>query len=292
MGIEVKIIADSISEAGVRLTTFQLRYQRFFHSEFLTHRMLSRNASSSRAIPVAKMLSQVWNDPAMPVYWGMNKAGMQATTEISPFKQKVAEFAWKTSGKLACVAAWSMMKLGMHKQITNRILEPWQYIHVVVTATDWDNFFMLRNHKDAQPEFRELAAMMQDAMSKSTPYLIKKGEWHLPYVYPAEKEFRENNFSGYLLPIISAARCARVSYMKHDGKMPSIDDDLELYNQLITRPFTDKRGNTYGNDDPIHASPVEHQATPLDDANLYSGNFRGWEQNRKIIENTVMNKDS
>lgn len=284
MGIEVKIIADSISEAGARITTFQLKYQRFFHSELMTHRMLSRNASSSRAIPVSKVIDQVWNDPAMPTFWGMNKAGMQATKEISPLKRKLAKFIWRTSGKLACVGAWSMMKLGTHKQIANRILEPWQYIHVVVTATDWDNFFKLRNHKDAQPEFRELAAMMQKAMNESTPKVLKSGEWHLPYITDEELEhFSVNSVEG-CLPLISAARCARVSYMKHDGKAPSIGEDLELYNQLMTRPYTDKRGNFYGKDDPVHASPVEHQAIPNDDPNEYSGNFRGWIQHRKMIE--------
>src|SRR5512139_1959714 len=125
MGIEVKIIADSVTGTGKRITTFQLRYQRFFHSELMTHRMLSRNASSSRAIPVSKMISQVWNDPAMPIYWGQNKAGMQATTQIQGFKRKLAEALWVGAGRATCVAAWGMMKLGMHKQISNRILEPW-----------------------------------------------------------------------------------------------------------------------------------------------------------------------
>jgi len=284
MGIEVKIIADSISPAGKRITTFQLRYQRFFHSELMTHRMLSRNASSSRAIPVSKMLSQVWNDPAMPVYWGSNKAGMQAGSELTGFKRKVAEAMWVGAGRAMCVASWVMMKLGLHKQITNRILEPWQYISVVVTATEWDNFYALRNHKDAQPEFRALAASMMYGLNNCTPTLLQEGEWHLPYV--SDDEIQDAKWVGsyHLLPKLSAARCARVSYNKHDGTKPSMDDDLELYNQLMTRPYTDKRGNTYGDGDPIHASPVEHQAMAHANSSLPSGNFVGWIQLRKLIE--------
>lgn len=284
MGIDVKIIADSISPPGRRITTFQLRYQRFFHSEFMTHRMLSRNASSSRAIPVAKMLSQVWNDPAMPVYWGSNKAGMQAGKELTGCRKKLAETMWVSTGRVMCIASWVMMKLGMHKQITNRMLEPWQYISVVVTATEWSNFFALRNHKDAQPEFRELAAAMEKAMSESIPNHLELGEWHLPYMSEDEIEIAKMVGAYNVLPKRSAARCARVSYNKHDGTKPTLEEDLELYNQLMTRPYTDKRGNTYGDDDPIHASPVEHQAYPAQNPFEHSGNLVGWIQLRKLIE--------
>src|SRR5690606_30080072 len=118
----------------------QLRYPRFIHAEFMTHRAFSRNASSSRAIPVHKMLSQVWNDPATPIHWGASRPGMQAREELKGWKRKAAQAIWKLAGRAACVFAWGAMKLGLHKQVANRILEPWQYIHVVVTATDWDNF--------------------------------------------------------------------------------------------------------------------------------------------------------
>lgn len=296
MGIEVKIIADSISHMGKRITTFQLKYQRFFHSEVMTHRMLSRNASSSRAIPVAKIISQVWNDPAMPVYWGKNKAGMQAASELTGWRKALAKAVWTGTGKIACVAAWCMMKVGMHKQISNRILEPWQYISVVVTATEWDNFFALRDHKDAQPEFRVLAHEMKEAMLWSTPTELKAWEWHLPYMSADEIRNAEMTGTYSSLPKRSAARCARVSYNKHDGTKPTFDEDMELYDQLMTRPFTDKRGNTYGDGDPIHASPIEHQAYPqpyvTQDPILASGNFIGWVQFRKLIENQVKTKDA
>lgn len=295
MAVDVKIIADSISPAGKRITTFQLRYQRFFHSELMTHRMFSRNASSSRAIPVAKIISQVWNDPAMPTYWGSNKAGMQAGAQLTGWRRKLVEAVWVGTGRVACVASWAMMKAGMHKQIANRMLEPWQYISVVVTATEWDNFFALRDHKDAQPEFRDLAHAMKILMDANVPRKISPGEWHLPYVSQDEIDIAlldSLNKNAYQkLPMISAARCARVSYNKHDGTKPSFADDFELYNQLMTRPFTDKRGNTYGDGDPIHASPVEHQATP--DTNPYrqSGNLVGWNQFRKQIETELALKN-
>ena len=163
--IEAKIIADSINSLGHRITTMQLKYPRFIHSEFLTHRVFSRNASSSRAIPVAKMIDQVWNDPAMPVHWGQNKSGMQAEQEIQHVMH--AKDLWFQASKSAAELAQRMNEIGLHKQVVNRILEPFQWIHVVVTATEWDNFFELRNHPAAQPEIQELAQQMQAAMEQS-----------------------------------------------------------------------------------------------------------------------------
>jgi hypothetical protein len=252
----------------------------------MTHRVFSRNASSSRAIPVAKMIDQVWNDPAMPVHWGQNKSGMQAEQEIQHVMH--AKDLWFQASKSAAEFAERMNEIGLHKQVVNRILEPFQWIHVVVTATEWDNFFELRNHPAAQPEIQELAQQMQAAMEQSEPKQLIVGEWHLPYVSDQEVQdfIYTNSFNNAIK--CSAARCARVSYMKHDGTKPNVEDDLELYNMLVTRPFTDKRGNVLTDKDPIHASPIEHQATPVDlNSNLIAdmtGNFRGWYQYRKIFE--------
>lgn len=268
--MEVKVIADSINPSNKRITTLQLKYPRFIHAEFMTHRVFSRNASSSRAIPVKKILSQVWNDPAMPVHWGMNQAGMQANSELSGFKKYMSKLIWKTSGKVACMFAWTLMKLNLHKQVANRILEPWQHIHVVVTATEWDNFFLLRLHADAQPEIRELAMKMYHAMENSSPVKLKFGQWHLPYVDTHEvHSFKQHGqFENALR--CSAARCARVSYLKHDGGKPSLKDDLTLYDRLITSK-------------PAHMSPVEHQAQCINNNDQF-GNFVGWKQFRKNIE--------
>lgn len=283
--IEAKIIKDSISEDNIRITTFQLKYPRFIHSEVNTHRAFSRNASSSRAIPIMKMIKQIWHEPAMPVYWGSNKPGMQAGKELVDFQLFFAQSVWKLAGKVACGMAYLLNRVGLHKQISNRILEPWQHIHVVLTSTDFENFFNLRDHEAAQPEIRELAVDMRRALENSVPSLLQEGEYHLPYVEYSEQLTLEDALK------CSAARCARVSYMKHDGQKPSLADDLELYNQLVTRPYTDKRGFYYDENSPIHASPCEHQATPVIQKNYRSGNFRGWLQNRQVVEKQNARRD-
>lgn len=264
--MNVKIIADSIALNGARITTMQLRYQRFIHAEFMTHRVFSRNASSSRAIPVAKVLEQVRRDPAMPIHWGKNQAGMQANEQLEPMEILHMKDLWHRAASQAAGLAEQMSAQGLHKQVANRILEPFQFINVVVTATEWDNFFELRTHKDAQPEFQALAKRMQSVMGQSTPILLGNDEWHLPYVQPHEYD----HYGVDILVKLSAARCARVSYLKHDNTDPKVEEDLKLYDRLITSK-------------PSHASPIEHQARPLPLAILASRNFRGWEQFREII---------
>jgi thymidylate synthase ThyX len=276
--IEAKVIADSYyvyKGKQQRITTLQLRYHRYIHGEFMTHRVFSRNASSSRAIPVKTVLKQVWNAPAIPVHWGANQSGMQAKAQLEGGKLKMAGRLWKLAGKAACAFAWGMMKVGLHKQVANRILEPWQYISVIVTATEWDNFFALRNHPDAQPEIQELAQKIGVAMTNSTPKLLRKGEWHLPYVLDEEIQEFGATVDAPNLKKASAARCARVSYLTHDGKTPDIQKDIGLHDRLV-------------GSNPIHASPVEHQATPAGD-NKFHKNFRGWIQYREEVENQQLN---
>ena len=280
--ITAKVIEDSTSEDGVRLTTLQLKYPRLVHSEFMTHRVFSRNASSSRAIPVAKMIEMVRTDPAMPVHWGSNKPGMQAGEELSGANKEYAIALWIKAANQAADIAETMMRMGLHKQVANRILEPFQHIHVVVTATEFDNFFALRDHEAADPNIQVIARAMKAAMEGSTPIILGSGEWHLPYVTVQERVEFGRSAAGYeLLCKLSAARCARVSYLKHDGGKPNIEDDLKLYDRLVGAM-------------PIHASPVEHQATP--DTWMGNGfnqgwgcpglhgNFVGWIQNRKLVE--------
>ena len=270
--ITAKVIEDSIAENGVRLTTLQLCYPRFIHAEFMTHRVFSRNASSSRAIPVAKMIEQVRNDPAMPIHWGKNQAGMQANEELAPMAQEGARQLWMQAARDAASVAQVMADVGLHKQVANRILEPYQYMHVIVTATEWENFFELRNHPDAQPEIHALAKVMHFALAESRPVQRQENDWHLPYVTRAERVAFNNDLD--LLLKLSAARCARVSYLTHDGQTPSVEKDVALYDRLVGSK-------------PLHASPIEHQATPLPEADMWSGNFRGWLQNRKIVENAI-----
>lgn len=268
------VIADSISSYGIRITTLQLKYPRFIHSEFMTHRVFSRNAASSRAIPVAKMIEQVQHDPALPIHWGLNQPGMQASKEHTD--PAAARFAWFCAAQAAASQAQQLNDLGLHKQIVNRVLEPFQWMHTIVTATEWDNFFDLRCHPDAQPEFQALANAIHTAMNESSPVerasSIQRAtsSWHLPYVSYDERA----HLHPHTLPKISAARCARVSYLKHDGTAPSIEDDLALFDRLVGSK-------------PLHASPIEHQACAASSV-ARSRNFMGWHQYRDLFESGIM----
>jgi hypothetical protein len=282
------VIADSISPGKKRLTTLQLRYPKFIHGEFMTHRVFSRNASSSRAIPVQRVIEDLRRDPAMPVFWGSNKPGMQAGGELPADEIDKCKGQWLRGMEDAIGRAIQLQESGLHKQIANRILEPWVHINVVVTATEWANFFELRCHPDAQPEMRVLAEAIRDAMNASTPQPLKPGCWHLPYVTDEEIDVRlvthgEAEAYTYLIKL-SVARCARVSYLTHEGKTPDAAEDLKLYDRLV--------GGV-----PIHASPAEHQGTPDEwydgDFEGYGarwrreslhGNFVGWQQYRKMLE--------
>lgn len=268
MGIEAKIIADSIGKNGVRFTTLQVKFHRFILPEVNTHRVFSRNYSSSRAIPTHKILEQIKNDPAMPVFWGRNQAGMQAKEELQGADRKTVISGWKIAAEEASFLAAQMSNLGVHKQIVNRIIEPFTWSNGIISATDWDNFFEQRIHPDAQPEIQALAIAMKDAMDISEPKYLEEGEWHLPYI-----RNNELHLDIELLKKISAARCCRVSYNKHDGSNPSVEEDLVLFDKLA--------GSV-----PMHCSPLEHQATPdyaFCNSHLY-GNLRQWIQFRKEWE--------
>jgi hypothetical protein len=268
MAIEAKIIADSISPHGIRLTTMQLKYPRLIHSEFMTHRVFSRNASSSRAIPVAKMLEMIRTDPAMPVKFGKNQPGMQAREDLTGEELANAQATWRNAAKTAADYAESLMELGVHKQVCNRIVEPYQHMSVIVSATEWDNFFQLRDHEDAEPNIQALAVAMREAQNESVPTLLQPGEWHLPYVSPLDQSYIGDI---EICKMVSAARSARVSYNRHEGGKPTIEEDIALFNRLV-------------GSDPKHCSPVEHQATPQLDPLFWGGNFRGWKQFRQEVE--------
>lgn len=263
--IKCQIVLDSVSPDGNRLTTMQLMYPRMIHSEFMTHRVFSRNASSSRAIPVKTMIAQVKENPALPIHWGKNKPGMQATEEVE--NKEGARLLWLEAAKQAASIAEVMNDMGVHKQVVNRILEPFQYIHVIVTATDWGNFFALRCHPDADPNIQALANAMQQALAESTP--VERGE-HLPYI--TEEELATHSFFENCK--FSSARCARVSYLLHDGTKPSIEKDVELFYRLAGAQ-------------PIHASPLEHCAYVGDFPGVYVRNFKGWVQFRSYWERQI-----
>jgi thymidylate synthase ThyX len=262
---EAKSIADSISPAGVRLTTLQVTFPRFILAEFNTHRMLSRNSASSRAVPVKKRIEDVLTDPFVPEKFGRNQKGMQAHEEpISEHNAEEAEVAWRYAARLAIHYTRRLNKLGVHKQWSNRLLEPFSWHTVVVTATDWDNFFHLRCHPDAQPEFQKIAGMMRDVMAASKPREFCYGDWHLPYI--TDEDYSLEN-AGLHLGAISAARCARVSYLTHEGKR-----DISADSALATRLLTSG-----------HLSPFEHPARADIRTDAYFGNLRGWVSYRKHI---------
>ena len=265
--IKVKIIQDSISDVGNRITTFQLRYHRYIHAEVMTHRVFSRSASSSRAIPIKTIIGQDWSNPATPKHWGANIPGMQAKTELTGWKLIQAKILWNLASKISCILAYLLYKIGLHKQIGNRILEPFSFINVIITSTDFENFFELRVHADAQPEIQELADKMQQAMLTNIPTLLGYDQWHLPYITETEKL----SYPDDVLLKLSTARCARVSYSNHDGTNPNVEKDIDLHDKLVVSK-------------PIHASPAEHQAYPLSN-DSFCKNFRGWCQYRRILEN-------
>ena len=261
-GFAARVLTDSISPAGIRLTTLEVRFPRFVLSEFNTHRVFSRNSASSRAVPTNKMVERVLENPAMPVEWGVNKAGMSASEALSAEQAEEAKAEWLRARDSAVAHVRNLQKFNVHKQVINRILEPFMWHTVIVSATEWENFFKLRLAENAQPEIRVAAQQMRAAMDASTPKSVAIGAWHLPLVQDDERTLPIEQ-----LKKVSAARCARVSYLTHDGKR-DIEKDLELCERL----WSDR-----------HLSPFEHVATPSGDSNFHA-NFRGWIQMRKEIE--------
>jgi len=316
MTITAKVISDSISVSGARITTCELEYPRFIHAEFMTHRVFSRNAASSRAIPVRSAIELIRNNTAAPIHWGKNQPGMSAREECNATVTLAAEFAgftnpedsgwnyattnilreqaWRLARNSAISAASSFDAAGYHKQIVNRLLEPFSHIKVVVTSTEWDNFFNLRCHPDAQPEIQKLAQAIKDAMDGSDPVCLDYGDWHVPYYKDGIWYCAEDSTPIEEALMISASCCAQVSYRKNDA---TIEKARSIYQRLVDA-------------EPPHMSPFEHQATPVrvmpseggqtfeydiegwrpgithvdrfNDA--WSNNFRGWIQNRALVD--------
>lgn len=263
MTVSARVVADSLNMAnGKRLLSFLCTYHRFAHPEVLTHRALSRNSASSRAIPIHKMLGLVISEPALPVYWGENQSGMQADRELPPHKIWLLKKLWKMSSLSQVGFAWLAGKLGAHKQITNRLVEPFAHMTVIISGTEWGNFFNLRASRQAQPEFQLLARRMLEAYVASEPKPLKPGEWHLPFCdkfLPADASLTDQL-------VVSTARCARTSYLTFDGEY-SLESDRKLHNRLV---------------DSGHWSPFEHAARAESEP-VHCGNFVGYTQYRKMF---------
>lgn len=268
--IEAKVITDSAHPNGRRLTTVELTAHRFILAEVNTHRVFSRNSASSRAIPTSKLIDRVRNDPALPIEYKANKAGMQAADYLDADSEATCRNIILALRDHAAKAVEALNGLNLHKQWANRYLEPFMWHTMIITSTEWDGFFSQRINQDAQPEISTAAAAIREAMELSDPVLLNYGDWHLPYIL--EEERYDNPLD--VLVAVSAARCARVSYLNHDG-VRSIDSDIDLYRKLTTAQ-------------PPHWSPLEHVATPFK-KKLFRpwvkplGNFKDFEQLRHLV---------
>lgn len=273
--IKATIIADSLNIATEdRLTTFVLVYPRFIHSELMTHRLFTRNAASSRAIPVERMISEVKDNPAVPVEWGTTQKGMQAGPPLPPAKAAIAEMVWRDGVDYAIMTAQALLRCDVHKQIANRVLEPWAHMTTLVSATEFGNFFRLRAHPEAQPEFQELAYAMLGEYIASEPVERKPGEWHLPF-----GDRMPDGFTIEQRIKVSVARSARLSYQTFDGEIDP-EKDFLMYDRLRSSG---------------HWSPFEHPAQAIHPMTTrtfnrhvapgyWLGNFRGWKQHRLDVE--------
>lgn len=264
--ISAKIILDSISQAGARITTMELVMPRIILAEFNTHRAFSRNSASSRAVSVSKKIEEILTNPFIPSIFCKNEKGMQATQEIDSGNIERAKEIWLESSKYAAIQARDLAGLGVHKQVVNRLLEPFLWHTVLVTATEWNNFFEQRCSPLAEPHIEMLANKMWDCLVSSVPNELKNMQWHLPFI-STEIDTLDNTI------LVSAARCARVSYQKH-GQETKWEDDLKIGKSLL-------------NANPTHWSPFEHQAMASFYATDKCANFMGWEQARhhSIIKN-------
>ncbi len=309
MQVEV-ILASQPADARYHkpIFTIRLRYPRPIHGEIMTHRKFGRNARSSRAVPVRTMLLECTTIPYIPWHWGKNQSGMQAEEDCNELIKMEAyvhdedqgfsrmmnveftnEEAWLYARDRAVEAAEAFMNAGYHKQNPNRLLEPFSWIDTLITSTDWDNFLWLREHHAAEPHLQDLARLVHQAIDEAHIHVLEAGEWHLPYIskddWIAADDFSEKTgiTTDEFLLMISAARCARISYKPFDGDA-SYTKEVDRYNSLVTS-------------DRVHASPLEHQAK--DDEVTYfggqvlfanpqlHGNLDGYIQARKLVPNEV-----
>lgn len=276
-----RMIEDSITPWGHRLSTMEIRFHRFVLSEFNTHRRFSRNSASSRAIPAMTFLNRAKEHPAFPLRWTSEKPGMQGGVELTGSARLDAEdlFADARNAITDLIEDYMVKhpEAGerLHKSLINRLLEPFMWHTVVVTSSEWGNFFNQRCSPLAQPEIEAVAWMMKEALDQSTPVETHINEWHLPYITEVERQTMDgiNHEGGIpILAKMSAARCCRVSREKQ-GYDSMVEADLSTWKMLMD-PL--EKG------EPPHASPMEHVARPTMDPHP-PGNYDGWVQLRHIV---------
>jgi hypothetical protein len=271
-----KVLADSTNTCDNRLTTMELTYPLIVHAEHLRHRMFSFNVASSRAIPVEKMLGQVWSHPFVPIHWGKAQKGMQAYSELTGWRKWLCKFIHVKLRLISLTAVWVMLKCGLHKQVANRELAPWLWVTVICTGNQgaWNNFWALRCHAEAEPHMRTIAEMSREAHRKSVPQKLFAGQWHLPLIGFEGDELLSDEDKVK----VSVGRNARISYLTHDGRR-DVQADIDLHDRLLASK---------------HFSPFEHVAEALPKwehyADAFGGNLgNGWAQYRKTLKGEYQN---
>lgn len=321
-----KVVLDSVGPNKKRIISVECRYWRAIHSEIMTHRDRARNAASSRAIPFirrvpctcqpdpkycapdcprcqgsGKMIvenctySRILNDSFMPEFMGAEQKGMQSGGELQEPNRANCLASIARMRDFCLAECEYLFEQGLHKSVINRYLEPWSYITVIMTATEWKNFFRLRVHPKAEKHFNKVAGQIQDAIKASRPQELLDGDWHMPYLQNRDYEevydspdtteiVRRLGVQRYIASIwrlkrISAARCARLSYLTQDGVRDHAAD-MGLFESLIHPKIDADR-----DDDVIHSSPLEHVNQASNDPSLRSGCMNGWFQFRKEFAN-------
>jgi hypothetical protein len=281
MEISARVLAHSkCAITGKEILTMEWVYPRLVLAEINTHKMLVKNSASSRAIPIAKVIEQVRNNPAMPSQWGKNQPGMSAREELTGLDLKAVQEYWVSAANYAAASAEAMDMCSAHKQVANRILEPFQWMKTVITGTEWDNFWYLRNHPDADPTLHALAKVAYADYKKSIPQTLQPGQWHTPYVYSG-RHIETGEYVYYIhgdeskgepyqifLTLeealkVSSSCCAQTSFRTSDD---TLDKAIRLYDRLVESK-------------PVHASPFEHQATPMQPVSWKTNtNLAAWPQ--------------
>lgn len=298
MAHAAKILLDSVNRYGNRLTTFEVEFPRIILAEWNTHRVFSRSSASSRAVPVKKMLERVMADPYIPTTWGKNQKGMTAAEEILGEDAVTCELTWLRARDLMVQQTEKLMELGVHKQLANRLLEPFMWHKVINSATEYSNFFALRDDANAHPDIQIAARLMRELYEACSPKFLTEGQWHAPYA-------QGNDELGAQLREITSGRCARVSYLTHDGASDPAAD-IALHDRLLesghmsplehaARPMNEEEYHVFFKQPKvlwdkslskfIHMCDFPESNDPVDDG-LYThfcGNFQGWVSYRKEI---------
>ena len=268
------IVADSVSQNGSRLTTFTLVMPRIILSEASKHRVFTMSSQSSRAVPFKTMLKTVRTDPFVPINFMRDHKGMQGKTYFTnKFTISLLIFLWLRARDCAMLFAWLLNYIGLTKQMCNRLLEPFMWHEIIVSATDYENFFTQRCAADAEIHIQDLAIKMRIAMEESTPTLLRYDEYHIPFrdeiLAQAGGALSRNE-----LIIHSIAKCARISYNKYNQRI-DYDKDLALVKKLIKD---------------MHMTPLEHVASPVLVNTQVLGNFKRYKQFRhnKTLQKQVI----